>query len=112
MNGRFVFSSGRRHTILQGDWSSDVCSSDLADVHQTQEICSSYFHPLARAINLRRVREPVYLRRHPGRLLVHGNKAERRAARSEERRVGKDWRSERESVARKGWEEKEGGTRE
>src|SRR5688500_4793960 len=23
------FSSGRRHTRLQGDWSSDVCSSDL-----------------------------------------------------------------------------------
>src|SRR5256885_7075263 len=23
------FSSRRRHTILQGDWSSDVCSSDL-----------------------------------------------------------------------------------
>src|SRR6266850_6975254 len=26
----FFFSSGRRHTRLQGDWSSDVCSSDLA----------------------------------------------------------------------------------
>src|SRR5256885_12288551 len=25
----FVFSSRRRHTRLQGDWSSDVCSSDL-----------------------------------------------------------------------------------
>src|SRR5256885_72407 len=24
----FFFSSSRRHTILQGDWSSDVCSSD------------------------------------------------------------------------------------
>src|SRR5256885_11005189 len=28
----FFFSSRRRHTRLQGDWSSDVCSSDLADV--------------------------------------------------------------------------------
>src|SRR5215467_15238092 len=27
----FFFSSRRRHTRLQGDWSSDVCSSDLAD---------------------------------------------------------------------------------
>src|SRR5256885_5556015 len=27
----FFFSSRRRHTILQGDWSSDVCSSDLSD---------------------------------------------------------------------------------
>src|ERR1022692_2293956 len=28
----FFFSSRRRHTRLQGDWSSDVCSSDLVDV--------------------------------------------------------------------------------
>src|SRR5256885_7256137 len=26
---RWFFSSRRRHTRLQGDWSSDVCSSDL-----------------------------------------------------------------------------------
>src|SRR5256885_8253959 len=29
-NGFFFFSSRRRHTRLQGDWSSDVCSSDLS----------------------------------------------------------------------------------
>src|SRR5207248_7587814 len=28
----FFFSSRRRHTISYGDWSSDVCSSDLAAV--------------------------------------------------------------------------------
>src|SRR5256885_3910202 len=28
---RFFFSSRRRHTRLQGDWSSDVCSSDLSE---------------------------------------------------------------------------------
>src|SRR5256885_11569698 len=28
----FLFSSRRRHTRLQGDWSSDVCSSDLKTV--------------------------------------------------------------------------------
>src|SRR5256885_8217796 len=27
----FFFSSRRRHTRLQGDWSSDVCSSDLQE---------------------------------------------------------------------------------
>src|SRR5437879_9982765 len=27
----FFFSSRRRHTRYIGDWSSDVCSSDLAD---------------------------------------------------------------------------------
>src|SRR2546426_8513378 len=30
----FFFSSRRRHTRLQGDWSSDVCSSDLDLVEQ------------------------------------------------------------------------------
>src|SRR5205807_1717448 len=30
MSNAFFFSSRRRHTSLQGDWSSDVCSSDLA----------------------------------------------------------------------------------
>src|SRR5256885_8096323 len=28
----FFFSSRRRHTRLQGDWSSDVCSSDLRPI--------------------------------------------------------------------------------
>src|SRR5256885_6195687 len=28
----FFFSSRRRHTRLQGDWSSDVCSSDLLNL--------------------------------------------------------------------------------
>src|SRR5688500_19952755 len=36
----FFFSSRRRHTRLQGDWSSDVCSSDLdlvvLHVHSTR----------------------------------------------------------------------------
>src|SRR2546426_12659290 len=30
----FFFSSRRRHTRLQGDWSSDVCSSDLVGVDE------------------------------------------------------------------------------
>src|SRR5256885_8185212 len=34
----FFFSSRRRHTRLQGDWSSDVCSSDLIDVLVRREI--------------------------------------------------------------------------
>src|SRR3989454_6057044 len=35
----FFFSSRRRHTRLQGDWSSDVCSSDL---FQLQDIVILY----------------------------------------------------------------------
>src|SRR5256885_16967716 len=33
----FFFSSRRRHTRLQGDWSSDVCSSDLEDTRRLAE---------------------------------------------------------------------------
>src|SRR5205807_9023813 len=32
----FFFSSRRRHTRLQGDWSSDVCSSDLDGIRHAQ----------------------------------------------------------------------------
>src|SRR5256885_4789660 len=35
----FFFSSRRRHTRLQGDWSSDVCSSDLRRVGQFLRSC-------------------------------------------------------------------------
>src|SRR5947209_7336047 len=31
VGGRFFFSSRRRHTRYWRDWSSDVCSSDLAN---------------------------------------------------------------------------------
>src|SRR5256885_16793884 len=37
----FFFSSRRRHTRLQGDWSSDVCSSDLASVYTIRRSRSS-----------------------------------------------------------------------
>src|SRR5688500_20353125 len=33
----FFFSSRRRHTRLQGDWSSDVCSSDLEIAFETRQ---------------------------------------------------------------------------
>src|SRR5256885_5485919 len=38
----FFFSSRRRHTRLQGDWSSDVCSSDLPDKTGTYHATTSY----------------------------------------------------------------------
>src|SRR5256885_4046647 len=50
----FFFSSRRRHTRLQGDWSSDVCSSDLwrrsggvhglSAVHSERQVCLASFH--------------------------------------------------------------------
>src|ERR1039457_1015702 len=36
-SGIFFFSSRRRHTRLQGDWSSDVCSSDLYNNNGTHD---------------------------------------------------------------------------
>src|SRR2546430_4254304 len=33
----FFFSSRRRHTRFDCDWSSDVCSSDLAELHAQRE---------------------------------------------------------------------------
>src|SRR2546427_9569114 len=37
MNFRFFFSSRRRHTRFDCDWSSDVCSSDLNSATQVQQ---------------------------------------------------------------------------
>src|SRR5574341_434045 len=40
----FFFSSRRRHTILVGDWSSDVCSSDLRCRERSDKAGSSDLH--------------------------------------------------------------------
>src|SRR2546426_4992486 len=75
----FFFSSRRRHTRLQGDWSSDVCSSDLDFAHLAAKIrCSTISHRVDKVI-----RELF------GRQI---NNALNRS-RSEERRVGKECRS-------------------
>src|SRR5256885_11639088 len=89
----FFFSSRRRHTRLQGDWSSDVCSSDL-----TLEFKGSNERPeiICRfnAIVTCNSRLTVHLegdaaawRRRLG-IIEY-----RKAKRSEERRVGKECRS-------------------
>src|SRR5215467_5391123 len=44
----FFFSSRRRHTRLQGDWSSDVCSSDLD--RTLDRVAEEYREELAPAI--------------------------------------------------------------
>src|SRR5688500_20240202 len=79
----FFFSSRRRHTRLQGDWSSDVCSSDLSSSRGTR----------ARCAGARRARVPRE-EDHVGkigtvRVVVVDS------PRSEERRVGKECRSRR-----------------
>src|SRR5205807_3708715 len=87
----FFFSSRRRHTRLQGDWSSDVCSSDLRD-----ELIEIDRNALAIAV---RSEVPHHHARSDDLALdvhvprLHASRKEARIGeRSEERRVGKEWR--------------------
>src|SRR5437868_10463035 len=68
----FFFSSRRRHTRSKRDWSSDVCSSDLA------------VDPLGMARQAQSATRVVL--GGDGIRIAHGRR------RSEERRVGKEWR--------------------
>src|SRR2546426_7771791 len=47
----FFFSSRRRHTRLQGDWSSDVCSSDLLS-GASRELAEGVFQLVTAALLL------------------------------------------------------------
>src|SRR5256885_6858517 len=89
----FFFSSRRRHTRLQGDWSSDVCSSDLI-MANTHSLTGDY---LARR---KRIPLPEKRREGNGRSLIIKGAREHNLKnvtveipRSEERRVGKECRS-------------------
>src|SRR5690348_17881250 len=85
----FFFSSRRRHTRWTGDWSSDVCSSDLS-VWGSRQRCGLRMHllggllPLLRHPALPEVLAEVGIESRGGRLNLD---------RSEERRVGKECRS-------------------
>src|SRR5437867_6413553 len=76
----FFFSSRRRHTRSYGDWSSDVCSSDLVF---NQSFCISP----TQDVLIDPTDEAQYLF---GVTNLRGGKG---ALRSEERRVGKECRS-------------------
>src|SRR5690606_41001231 len=82
----FFFSSRRRHTRFSRDWSSDVCSSDLVAVDALEQLGEGpqVAHRLPEA-------EPVIGEDagEPG--VVLGEAVQ--LLRSEERRVGKEWRS-------------------
>src|SRR3989454_4440907 len=56
----FFFSSRRRHTRLQGDWSSDVCSSDLYAVDV--RVIAATNRDLERTIAEGQLRQDLYYR--------------------------------------------------
>src|SRR5205085_9307044 len=80
----FFFSSRRRHTRVDCGWSSDVCSSDLHDGAQQRLVTL--------AVLLRMASDRVESEPAAARTLLQGA-TEQLEQRSEERRVGKEWRS-------------------
>src|SRR5436189_5096445 len=70
----FFFSSRRRHTRYIGDWSSDVCSSDLERLRIAECIAADCHGDVVAAV------------------LALGANPIRHPPRSEERRVGKECR--------------------
>src|SRR5690625_6694708 len=87
----FFFSSRRRHTRWPRDWSSDVCSSDLAgrniqiENHTTGESMFQYIpdHSPGRLLSTGQIG-----------ILLHGGTADSNG-RSEERRGGKECKDRR-----------------
>src|SRR2546426_5746158 len=61
----FFFSSRRRHTRLQGDWSSDVCSSDLMRALPTARrqtlLFAATLPPAITALARELLRDPVMI---------------------------------------------------
>src|SRR5438876_8489003 len=87
MRNCFFFSSRRRHTRWTGDWSSDVCSSDLARLTNDGRDKSGNISPgIPSPIITDGVR--LYFVEPTGGAGISGL-----VQRSEERRVGKECRS-------------------
>src|SRR5256885_11117579 len=86
----FFFSSRRRHTRLQGDWSSDVCSSDLQTA--TNEACPEKHRNKPDAFPAATRDEHQGSKPLPS-FVLHSRDRSARSVRSEERRVGKECRS-------------------
>src|SRR5204862_5339604 len=96
----FFFSSRRRHTRSLRDWSSDVCSSDLVVTSRggaTEEIAAGHA-ALVDPLDIDSIADGIRTARASGadyaRAFTWDETARRtREVRSEERRVGKEWRT-------------------
>src|SRR5205807_6864128 len=91
----FFFSSRRRHTRLQGDWSSDVCSSDLrVDFSRVngfyEGTLSKEANELSGTWTQNNTAQPLSFKR-----TETGSAQKTDSTRSEERRVGKECRCRR-----------------
>src|SRR5256885_6933964 len=90
----FFFSSRRRHTRLQGDWSSDVCSSDLTGQHSRYQETASHIEEKVIIILREGDRFSIPTLRNNADEFAHCFlRNEYLDFRSEERRVGKECRS-------------------
>src|SRR5262249_57932566 len=91
----FFFSSRRRHTRLVSDWSSDVCSSDLATAGPPELRKDSYRKAADADLDFLRTRlAALAAKQAAGGKLLDGQiqPALGVSLRSEERRVGKEGR--------------------
>src|SRR5207249_5763330 len=95
----FFFSSRRRHTRSKRDWSSDVCSSDLnlrlprTTTRAARALLTARRHPIDLGV-VQRPDGPHYFAVTAGTGFdAHLMADTALAERSEERRVGKEWRT-------------------
>src|SRR5699024_11231774 len=90
----FLLPSRRRHTRSKRDWSSDVCSSDLQDRRYTYQprisLATVYFYDMEAHSRPNWQRDGTDGQRISD-ILKGFNRLHRQ--RSEERRVGKEWRA-------------------
>src|SRR5690606_40204176 len=96
------FSSRRRHTRFSRDWSSDVCSSDLIqvveipglEIRRRQQVVERGSQPAQEVAAIPRILEQETREDARASFAVVQDRAVAVDLRSEERRVGKEWRSE------------------
>src|SRR5256885_3779613 len=89
----FFFSSRRRHTRLQGDWSSDVCSSDLNLSLAAFSVSATFFQPASSFFSSEFGTTTYFAPKIWFKSITRWIFSAPTVERSEERRVGKECRS-------------------